>query len=276
MKKMLAIAMAHWLGGMPFTVEAQHSHINAGALSLEPGSKLYFVNGEAVATNSGYVVPLTLTNAGLYAGLHQGTLSFTALPATSNNGGPASGHALPGAVLQLRVETLDGPEKGAFGFWEGGDTSPRFTIKAGETSGTNAFALSESDAAEGLDPFGHVHGRRFTATVAGLYTVGFRIVDASTRGAGGAPIHQPSDLFHLHFQAGTTIWKWERRSNGMEVVFGALLRLNYFLDAADSLGETSAWRTVAGPVIGASKVAILLDNTLATSRYYRLRVERPP
>jgi hypothetical protein len=54
----------------------------------------------------------------------------------------------------------------------------------------------------GADPFGHIHGRRFTADKAGVYTVGFKAYDISTNGTAGSPIHTAAEILDIVFQAG--------------------------------------------------------------------------
>lgn len=76
--------------------QAQHGHLNAGALGSNPGSKLYFANGDIFAASSGYVKELTFADGGAYAGYYEGGISLTALPATINHGGPALNHSAPG------------------------------------------------------------------------------------------------------------------------------------------------------------------------------------
>jgi hypothetical protein len=77
---LLTLAAAH----------AQHIHINAGALDTnhsgipDIGEPLYFENGSALAA----AFELTVKTAGTYAGYFSGNITFTALPATEELGGP--------------------------------------------------------------------------------------------------------------------------------------------------------------------------------------------
>lgn len=72
----------------------------------------------------------------------------------------------------------------------------------GDISG-QLFPLSESDGSPESDPYGHIHGRRFTATKPGVYTAWFRAFDTSVNGANGGPIHAPSEALPIRFLAGT-------------------------------------------------------------------------
>jgi hypothetical protein len=133
------------------------------------------------------------------------TLTFTALSATDLGTGQVLGRALLGSRLAVQVTDVAGPAGGAIGFWEGDGENPgnqvTFSVPVGTTGGTSSFVISENDGAPGSDPYGHIHGREFTATTAGLYTVGFRLVDGSTNGPGGGPLHAPSSVLSMFFQA---------------------------------------------------------------------------
>ncbi len=99
---------------------------------------------------------------------------------------------------------MSGPAGGSFSFWEGGASSPTLTLASGiMPTSLLQFNLTEGNGAPtpGDDPFGHVHGRRFSADVAGSYFVTFRLYDVSTNGPGSGPIHSPSDSFTLRFDA---------------------------------------------------------------------------
>ncbi|MCI0539588.1 MAG: hypothetical protein L0Z50_30630, partial [Verrucomicrobiales bacterium] len=257
---------------------AQHAHINAGALSMAQDSQLYFVNGATFITNSGYILPLALTTNAPYNGLYRGSVTFTSLPATLSTGGPAFGHAAFGAFLQLEVVNLRGPRGGAFGLWQQNedtrDTSLYFTVPVGMQKGTNRFALTESDASPASDPYGHIHGRQFTASLPGLYTVGLRIVDTSTNGNDGGPIHQPSEIFNLYLQAGLTIAALTKTNAEATVVFGALPG-NVFLETTTNLLDASSWKTAAGPLTTTrTELRSLVDPSASGSmKFYRLRMD---
>ncbi len=182
----------------------QHGHLNAGALGTAQGDALYFANGSIFAVESGYVKELTFTNSGTYAGFYQGNISLTALPATINNGGPVPNAPAPGSFVETRIESVTGPAGGTFNFWEDGATSPTIGLATGSVTPSMLWPLSDASLGAGqpgADPFGHLHGRRFTADVAGTYTVGFRLFDTSMNGADGGPIHAPSETLFINFAA---------------------------------------------------------------------------
>jgi hypothetical protein len=184
---------------------ARAQHVNAGALGTNQNDQLYFVNGSNFVNTSGYVKVLTFTNAGTYAGFFQGSLTFTAHSANPTNAEFSVNAPALGSFISLRLEAVTaGPAGGQFGFWEAGATSPTASLTVGNTGGTFLFPLSDASTGAGLpggDPNGHLHGRRFTATLPGDYTVGFRLFDVSTNGAGGGPIHSPGELFLMTFSA---------------------------------------------------------------------------
>lgn len=256
--------------------QAQHVHVNAGAAHTTPGAPLYFQNGFVYDASAAYNVYLSFTNAGTFSGLHQGAgVSFTALASTPENGGPAPGHAADGAFLQLRFVSMAGPPGGVFGVWtrDEGDpsvSSPLFTVPVGTDAGTNLMALSESDGSPGADPYGHVHGRTFTATEPGLYTLGCRIVDTSTHGEGGGPIHTPSLLYYFHFQAGLTISSWSMNSNSFALTFGTAAGRTYYVESASDL-EVRNWTTFAGPFIGNNHLQTAVTNSVTPNLLFRVR-----
>ena len=177
-------------------------HLEAGAVGQNQNDDLVWANAAELAANSGYVKELTFTTSGRYAGLYNGNITLTALSATEA-GGPALG-----SFIQAEIVSVTGPAGAFFGFWEGldygGGTTPTFNIATGSEGLSLRYVLSDASAGAGQagqDPAGHLHGRRFTASELGMYTVGFRAVDTSVNGAGGGSIHAPSDIVYVNFQA---------------------------------------------------------------------------
>jgi hypothetical protein len=256
-------------------LQAQHAHIAAGAESPTQGAKLFFVNGDSFVTNSGYVLYLNNQDP-RYPGLYGNTAAFTSQPATLWTGGPAPNAAKPGAYLELEMVSVAGPSDGVVGVWQenedAGTTTLKFSLPVGTTGSTNRFNLSEGVTQPELDPFGHIHGRIFTASKPGLYTIGVRIIDTSNAGVNGGPIHTPSDLFYLYFQAGLFISSISRTNNALTVQFGTQGYMSYYLEMNSSLGNTN-WAMLAGPVGNRRSELLFLTDTNANSspRFYRLR-----
>ena len=263
-----------WLCVGAFGTRAQHGHINAGALQPVAGSPLYFANGFNFLTNSGYAQPLKLETNGPFAGVYRGSILFTSLPATENYGGPAFGHAASGAHLELRVESVKGPTGGAFHFYENDEgelgSSITFSVPTGERRGTQQFVLSENDGSQDSDPYGHIHGRSFGATAAGLYEVGFRILDTSANGPGGTPLHPLSDLYSMFFQAGVTIAWIELREAGVGVTFAAMKNGRYQVETATDLA--GPWASTGDVLVGRDHLETVLVPYQGTA-YFRLRAE---
>jgi len=260
----------------PSATEAQHIHVNAGATNITQDAQLYFPNGSIYNTNAGYDVYLSFTNSGAFANLYQGAgVTFTALASTPDNGGPAFGHAADGAFLQLQFVSMSGPPGGVFGVWMQDEADPSsnyslFTLPVRTSNGTNLLALSESDGSPGSDPYGHIHGRTFTATKPGLYTLGCRILDTSTNGLGGGPIHTPSALYYFYFQAGPTISSWAMNSNSFGVTFGTAVGKTYYVESTPNLAAAN-WTTFAGPFTGNNYLQTAATNSAAPSLFFRLR-----
>lgn len=255
---------------------AQHAHLNAGALGKELHSQLSFINGSFFVTNSGYVVNLNRASSGVYAGYYQGGITFTALPATSDAGGPAFGHAALGAFLELHIDAVSGPTNASFGFWEEGDTAPRHALETGKpiAPGSVRFALSEGSGLPGSDPFGHIHGRRFTTTHPGLYSMRCHILDISANAPDHGPLHRASEPFDLFFQAGITIALIEAGASSTRITFGGWPDVNFYLEAKESLSDDSPWVEVSGPEPGLNTlISITHETTSGAQRFYRLRVE---
>jgi hypothetical protein len=139
------------------------------------------------------------------------------------------------------------------------------------TNGSNYLVASENIGEPGADPYGHIHGRQFTTSKMGTYTVGFRIIDISTNGAGGGPIHLPSDVLLMRFQAGIRIEALHTLTNRFTVSFRSPPGISNVLEAADSMGSSN-WSPAAIPVQGNNNLQTFTDsNAPAGNRFYRLR-----
>jgi hypothetical protein len=258
---------------------AQHLHLTAGALSTAPGSELSFVNADTFVAASGYVFNMVLRTNGPAVGLYDGGPTFTSASGDGFEGPPAA----PGARLALRVRSLAGPAGGMWSFWESLDgacdengVSPTFTLATGATGGTNTFLLSQNNGLPGEDPYGHCHGRRSTTSKPGLHTVGVQIVDVSTNGPGGGPIHAPSAMYEFHYQAGVTIAHVARTNGMLAASFGTRNGSSYYLDWNAVLDGSQSWSNAAGPIPGNNRLRTLLDPVMAEPRrFYRLRVTTP-
>lgn len=257
------------------SLRAQHAHLNAGALNTSQNGQLYFANGADFASSNGYIKTLTFTNGGTYAGYHQGNITLTALPTTSANAGPDPAASAPGSFILAQLTSVTGPVGGSFGFWEAGATNPTISLSTGLT-GTNLFALSSGDGAPGSDPFGHIHGRRFTATLPGIYEVGFKLFDASTNGAGGGPIQSSSDVLLVYFQAGVNIQSVEPDEDHSHVRFASPVGATWQLEASDSPSSTATWTAVGNPVVGDDYLhEVEDDHPVQGTRFYRLKGTTP-
>jgi hypothetical protein len=199
-KPLLSLAVITCLAST--TALAQHGHLNAGAVGQNQNDKLLWANGAIFATNSGFVQNMPMTGSGRFAGYFNSAPTLTALPATVTNSGPVAFSPALGSFLQFQMTVISGPDGGSFGWWESSSLTPLYSLGIGQTS--PLIALSDVLGGAGTptgDPFGHLHGRRFTATTEGDYIIGLQIFDTSANGVGGAPIHMPSDMFYMEFAA---------------------------------------------------------------------------
>ncbi len=286
------------LSGPPAWAQT-HMHVVAGALNPAVGSQLCFVNVDAYLADSGYVFNMLpaynprITNGNVtgrwiitdrlppVVGYYVGGPTFAA----AANDGSDESPAAAGARIGLKIVAVDGPPGGHWSFWEtSGDEEYGITITfshaSGTTNGTNTIILSENNGQPGADPYGHIHGRAFTADVPGLYTVWMQLVDVSRNGTGGGPLHAPSRLYRYYYQAGTTIARLARTNGNMVATFGTqpysvVRSYSYFLEAQDALDPQAEWATVAGPVTGNNRLQTLSDPIVNAGRFYRLRVTSP-
>jgi hypothetical protein len=252
------------------------THIFAGALGTNQNDKLFFSNGAAFdSSQSSFFFPQILRTNGLNAGYYRGdALTFSALAGTIPNGGPIAGHAAFGSRLAVQVVSVAGPPGGSFAFWEGDGESDlgaiTFSVPAGTTNGTNYLVISENEGQPGADPYGHIHGREFTASLPGTYFVGFRVIDLSTNGAGGGPIQSPSDVLPVKFQAGLRIETIQTFTNRVTISFRSPPAISNLLEAITSPGS-GGWLPVAGPLRGNNNLQFLTEtNAPFGKRFYRL------
>jgi hypothetical protein len=253
-----------------------HGHLNAGAESQIAGSKLIFANGQDFATNSLYVKTLTFTNGATYAGYFQGNTTLTVLPATPDFAGPDPFAPALGSYIFAQLVSLKGPAGGEFAFWDTGATTPTFSIKSGET-GTNLWRLTEADGSPGTDPYGHIHGRRWTLNKPGLYVLGLRLFDLSSNGPDSGPIHAASEILYTYVQAGVNVLSVALTANEQpRIRFVAPLGTDWQLEASDSLNPGVAWTPVGDAVTGSDIIREALDEApVAQRRFYRLRAITP-
>jgi hypothetical protein len=263
------------VGGL-FSVRAD-THIFGGALGTNQNDKLFFSNGIAFdAATTSFFFPQVLRTNGLNAGHYRGdNVTFSALAGTVPNGGPIPGHAAFGARLAVRVVMVEGPPGGNFSFWEGDGESDlgiiTFSVPSGTSNGLHSFVISENNSEPGADPYGHIHGREITTSAEGTYLVGFQLLDTSTNGAGGGPIHSPSDILKIKFQAGTKIETIQTFTNRVTATFRAPPAISNVLEKIDSLSQTN-WQPAATPLRGNNNVQTFTDtNAPLANRFYRLR-----
>lgn len=188
-----------------------HEHLNVGAIAQTQGAPLIFANGDEFAASSGYTQEMTYASTGTYAGQYATEITFAVLAATQDFGGPISGAPALGSFIQTRIESVQGPTGGSFSFWNEDETTPSIRIPSGSKIASEMWAVSDEEdhialglapaGSPGADPYGHVHGTQFTADVAGIYTVGFRLFDTSKNGLNGGPIHTDSEVLYIRFAA---------------------------------------------------------------------------
>ena len=255
---------------VPFVVCAQdHGHINIGAAGVNQNDPLIFDNRDIFETATNYVKTLTFATSGNYTNYYQGNITMTGLAATSEHSGPEPNAAALGSRIFVQLVSVDGPEGGAFAFWETGATSPTISLASGST-GTNTWRVSENDGSPGSDPYGHIHGRRFTLSKPGIYTVSFRAFDSSTNGLGGGPIHAPSSVMKVYFQAGVNVKSIQPEADQTRIVFSAPVGRNWQVEACDSPDPNATWTAISGLIVGDDYFhEVVDDQPFQGKRFYR-------
>jgi len=258
---------------------AQHYHLNVGAQSQVAGTPLYFQNAGNFGTNSGFVMPLQLATSGVHVGHYVTTAWSPTAIGTGFFTPPA-----PGTQARLRFVGVSGPLGGSFGVWdvpgfndeEEPATSLTFNIAVGATNGAQSILLSQNNGEPGADPFGHIHGRAFSATRPGLYVVMVQAYDASANGPLGGPIHTNSEALPIYFQAGITIAGITRTNSDTTLHFATALGKTYYVQATTNLTSPAAWEDIASPLAGGNRLETVADaNFNSAYRFYRLRVTTP-
>jgi hypothetical protein len=133
------------------------------------------------------------------------------------------------------------------------------------------FRLTEADGSPGSDPYGHIHGRRFTATKPGINKVTFVLRDTSTNGSSGGPIHKDSDPLSIYFQAGVTIQTIDFDANQASLRFGAPSGNTCQVEATTNIAN-SIWSPVGAAVTGDDYLHWVFDDQpSANQRFFRVR-----
>ncbi len=246
-----------------------HGHLEIGAASTNQNAPLIFANGSIFATESSYIKTLNYTNSGRYAGFYEGNITLTVRAATQDYAGPEADHPALGAHVYAQIVSVEGPTGGVLGWWEALANSPTISVLTGTTS-SNTFRVSSTDGSPLADPFGHIHGRRFTATLPGIYKVTFKAFDVSTNGVGGDPIHTPSAPVTIYFQAGINIASIERNGTTSEVRFGSVANRTFALEYKDFLSGTN-WTQTGNEVVGNDLLQSLTDTNANPTRFYRIK-----
>jgi len=112
---------------------------------------------------------------------------FTFSSLSDGEAEPSTGNNAPtGTLVKMRILSVSGPTGARFGFWDAGRAAgfdtPTASFLADGSSIDFSYTLSEplfGVPQLEQDPYGHIHGRGFTADMAGNYTVKFQLYDGS-------------------------------------------------------------------------------------------------
>lgn len=276
-----------------------HDHMPAAATASTPGATLvYAPTAEDFTTNGGWVFGLNVgTTMDAYFGYYWTDDSvFSALAATPDNGGPEPGHAAPGAFIQIKLLSVEGPAGASFGFWEtfgqGTDgegidgTNLTWSVSVPYTNGTKLIPVSESDGSPGSDPYGHIHGRVYTSTKPGYYKATWQFVDTSTNGPGGGPVDLPSAPFSTQYQADLTIDSISVTTNGLSLLVAAPSFLpddagpgtqpaTYTLQSSLALGPKADWQALGDAITGDDRMHTIVAPFANAAQFFRVSATYP-
>lgn len=256
---------------------AQHGHLNVGAVGKNQGDKLNFNNGLDFVASSGYVKTLDFAGTGKYSNYFNGNISLTAMHAFDGLGDPVPGSPAPGALIQVELARVSGPPGGNFALWDDAVSTngPAISVPTGTVNGTNRYMLSDASLGggqPGADPFGHIHGRRFTADKAGVYTVGFKAYDISTNGTAGSPIHTAAEILDIVFQAGYNLTTLTRTGTTAHITVGTATNFVFTLQANTNLAHADGWTNLT-TLNGTDYFETFIDtNANAPQRFYCVSV----
>lgn len=211
---------------------ARAGHVYAGVLDtngtpgIQDGEALAFVNRTTglamspLATQSltndnasfpGLWVAGNALNSITYTALARGTTVYepggtaTSTPVASYGttpvvGSPPNGIAAgAGSFIQLRIDSVTGPDGAVFTFWQDAVAVISYKIGTGFQTAVTKIDVTDATARIGsfdgtlngnnpaIDPFGHIHGRQYTFDQPGSYTVNYVLTDKAGKQADSAP-----------------------------------------------------------------------------------------
>jgi hypothetical protein len=248
-----------------------HGHLYIGAPAQVQGTQLFFDNESEFAAASNYVKTLTFDNTTKYSNYFQGNITLTGRALYSSNSGPETFAASAGTFIRASIAKVEGPLGGEFAFWENLAIAPTIRVPCGGTS-TNLFPITSGVLSPTSDPYGHIHGRRFTATKPGVYKVSFQAWDTSTNGAGGGSIHTPSELCPVYFQTGLMVHSIACAGAVATVIYGSFTNSTFTIESTTNFLATNTW-TAIGPARNGDdyfQVQRETNNSSAT-KWYRVR-----
>ncbi len=240
------------------------ANLPGAALVFETAGNYLAASGYCFSTVSGACFDYTVgadrnSYSYPYVGYYYNAVQvFNALPATSDNGGPADGAAALGTVIQLKLLNITGPAGARFAFWEGNEdgsfgTNLTWSVPVPFSGDTNLIQITQASNTPTNDPYGLIQNRVFGFTKPGLYQLTWQLVDTSTNGPEGGPQCLPSEPFELNYQADCTLAGVTQQSDGTQLTFVApsgflqadgYYFMQYNLEQSASLGADANWSAV--------------------------------
>lgn len=167
-----------------------------------------------------------------------------------------------GSTPRIELLSVTGPANGSFAFWEVGATAPTWSRPIGwSATPTDRPSLITYEDGTG---YGHIHGRLFTATAPGTYTIQVRAIDDT---GGRSPSAAKSLTITVHATPQLSI---QVTSGVASLAFTSRLNFSYDLQVSTDL---QSWTNVpAHSFISGTDGTIELTDPLADRArvFYRL------
>ena len=216
------------------------------------------------------------------------SFSFTALSDGQAESGDIN-FAHTGSEIWMEITAVSGPVGANFGFWENDPSdvseTPTVSFPTNTPTGNYTFPISEPlpwMEAEDQDPYGHIHGRCWTADRPSDYWVSYRLVDRSNCGPNNGPWHTPSPTYVFRYKAGPDFQPTMTRADGgctltwpsqMGIWEPYQTGIEFSVQRSTSLAAAD-WVTI-GSVIGTTAATVSLTDVTppAGMAFYRLSFE---
>lgn len=166
------------------------------------------------------------------------------------------------AYIRVELVAVSGPAGATFSFWDVGASTPTWTRPTGWTAaGADQPSIMASEDGTGQ---GHIHGRTFSMSQAGVYDVTFRAVDSTAN-------FTASPTFIVRFTAILPPrLSIARQGSSIKLTFTGRSDLIYDVQSSTTLAIDD-WTTIGDPLDGSGSLLEFTDPMALRPRvFYRL------